>query len=303
MFRFGLIALLLVGMLRGADLPLLGLAHVGVRVADVEKARAFYHGVLGLEEAFRAKVPDPTLFFKVNDHQFIKVTPGLAPGELVPMTHIAMYTDRIQDLRQMMMAAGLSPSSIKKSPQDGNLAFTLQNLPGQKLAFLEFVQYLPDSQTARALGKFLNPQAMGDHLQHAGINATDMAAARNFYVNTLGFKETWSRTNGGRVALIHLRMPGPSGDYVELSNQTGVADLSRERAGQAAHFSFEVPEVQFTYKQSLDRIKPEDRREAPRFGFDERWQCNLFDPDGTRVEFMQPRDKSKLTPVAPVVLP
>jgi len=56
------------------------------------------------------------------------------------------------------------------------------------------------------------------------------------------------------------------------------------------------PEL-LAYQQTLDRGMTEDRK-PPWFGLDERWQFNLFDPDGTRVEFMQPRDPAKAgTPV------
>ena len=46
------------------------------------------------------------------------------------------------------------------------------------------------------------------------------------------------------------------------------------------------------YQRTLEWGMTEDRK-LPRFGLDERWQFNLFDPDGTRVEFMQPRDPAK----------
>ena len=96
-------------------------------------------------------------------------------------------------------------------------------------------------------------------------------------------------------------MPGPSGDYIEIVNRAG-AEVTRAIGGEAGHFSFEVPDAHATHEEGLRRA-PQARRQAPRFGMDERWQCNLFDQDGTRVEFMQPRDKSKTTPVPPAVVP
>ena len=35
--------------------------------------------------------------------------------------------------------------------------------------------------------------------------------------------------------------------------------------------------------------RPEGSSYLPRFGLDQRWQFNLFDPDGTRAECMQPK--------------
>jgi hypothetical protein len=48
----------------------------------------------------------------------------------------------------------------------------------------------------------------------------------------------------------------------------------------------------------LARGQTKDRK-VPRIGLDLRWQFNLFDPDGTRVELMQPRDKNAV--LRPVV--
>jgi lactoylglutathione lyase len=289
-----LLPLFLVGLVQSPsmaeDLPLLGLAHVGIRVSDLEKSRAFYRDLLGYEEAFDTKKPDGSVavaFFKVNDHQFIELFPGLPVDQVVPMTHVAMYTDDIQKLQKMLEDRGVKVGPINKGPRDGNLSCGIRELPGQNLKFLEFVQYLPDSLHSKAVGKFLGPKRISTHLEHVGIIATDYEAARKFYVEKLGFRETWSRKQeNGQPLLLHLRMPGPSGDYVELSNKP--KPIQRAVAGMAAHFSLTVPDIKVAYQLTLDRGATKDRKE-PRFGLDQRWQFNLFDPDGTRAECMQPK--------------
>ena len=289
-----LIAVLIAAVgLTAAELPLLGLAHVGIRVSDLEKARAFYGGVAGLDEAFATKKDDGSVFcayFKVNDHQFLEIFPGLPGDAVVPMTHIAFYTERLEDARSMILKLGIAATQIHKGPRDGNLSFSIRNLPGQNLTFLEFVQYMPGSLHTNDVGKHLSARRISSHLEHAGIVTTDVDAAYQFYVEKLGFRETWRRPNPdtGKVALIHLRIPGGSGDYIELSNLSAVTNLTRARAGTAAHCSLEVPEIKAAYQETLRRGETKDRKE-PRFGLDKRWQFNLFDPDGTRVEFMQPR--------------
>jgi lactoylglutathione lyase len=286
----------------GDDLPLLGLAHVGIRVSDLERARSFYSGVLGLENAFTTKKDDGTVFvayFKVNDRQYIEIFPGLRAEDTIPMTHIAMWTEDLEATRAIMLRRGLQPTEIHTGPRDHNRSFTLRQLPGQNLVFLEFVQYMPGSLHLQSKGKALGERRLSTHLEHAGIITTDLDAALHFYVDLLGFKETWRRVNGGskNVALIHLRMPGPSGDYVELSNLGATTNLTRTRAGGAAHCSLEVPDIKAAYQATIDRGETKDRKD-PRFGLDLRWQFNLFDPDGTRVELMQPRAKD--TPLPPV---
>ena len=297
MLRVAGCALVACGLAFPAELPLLGLAHAGVQVSNMGQARTFYHDVLGLEEAFAGAAG--ASYFKVNDDQFIEVTPGLETQTVVPLSHLAMRTAQLTKLYQMLRERGLKPSAIRKW-EDGTSRFSLQQLPGQ-LGFLEFVQYDKGSGPTRTKGKALGARRMGDHLQHAGFVTLDIAVARKFYVETLGFRETWSRTNAGKLVLVHLRMPGPSGDYIEIVNRAGT-ELTRAIGGEAGHFSFAVPDAHATHEEGLRRA-PQARRQDPRFGMDERWQCNLFDQDGTRVEFMQPRDKSKTTPVPPTVVP
>src|SRR5205809_6731739 len=65
------------------DVPLIGIASITFRVSDLDKARRYYQGVLGLPEAFT--ISDSagraaSVSFKVNDDQYIEVVPGLAPG-------------------------------------------------------------------------------------------------------------------------------------------------------------------------------------------------------------------------------
>jgi len=270
------------------DLPLLGLAHVAIQVSDLEKSRAFYHDVLGFEEAFDTKAPDGSVavaFYKVNDRQFIELSPGLSADDVVPMTHIALLTDNIEKLHSMLEKRGVKMGAITNRPQDGNLSCAIRELPGQNLKFLEFVQYLPDSPENKAMGKALGTNRISTHLEHAGIIASNYEAAWTFYVEKLGCRESWSRKqeNGGPL-LTHLNLPGTSGDFIELSNKPH--PLQRPAAGMAAHFSLTVADVKAAYQRALDRGA--GRVTKPRFGMDKRWQFNMFDPDGTRAECMQP---------------
>ena len=177
-------------------MPLLGLARVSIRVADLDKARAFYSGVAGFEDAFDARNVDGSVaaaYFKVNDHRFLEILPGLKEDEIRPMAGIAIRTGQFERLHGMFAALGLNPGKIR-SDADGSTGFTVTDLPGQDLGFLEFVQYGPKSLAERTKGQYLGVHRLSTHLEHAGIIATDFDAAYNFYVKTLGFHETWRRS-------------------------------------------------------------------------------------------------------------
>ena len=71
MHRILLLALSLAYPL-AAELPITGIAHVGFAVTGLEKARSYYTGVLGFEQAFEIKDAAGRVemaFFKVNDTQ------------------------------------------------------------------------------------------------------------------------------------------------------------------------------------------------------------------------------------------
>jgi catechol 2,3-dioxygenase-like lactoylglutathione lyase family enzyme len=280
-----------------AELPLLGLAHVGFRVADLEAARAFYHGVLGYDEAFDLKAPDGHIaiaYFKVNDNQFIEIFPGIPPDRTVMMTHVAFYTGDLERLHQLMEERGVSPGKINTG-KDGNRSFGVRPPPGQNLEFLEFVQYTPQGWHRQSQGKALDERRISTHLEHAGIIATDFAAARRFFVDQLGFQVAWDyKKDGARTTLLHLRLPGASGDYVEIGNP--VKPPAGRWIGVEAHIALTVPDIQAAYKAVVDRAytgRPDAPLKSPLFGADERWQLNLFDPNGSRVEFMSPKTNGK----------
>src|ERR1022692_2093829 len=61
------------------DVPITRLGGVTVKVADMEKTRQYYTGLLGLEEAFDLKDSSGAVtsaFFKINDDQYLEFSPG-----------------------------------------------------------------------------------------------------------------------------------------------------------------------------------------------------------------------------------
>ncbi len=75
--------------------------------------------------------------------------------------------------------------------------------------------------------------------------------------------------------------------YLEYMLVTGPVD--RQQLGSLHHIALMVPDMQ----QALERLHENAagtnyRIAAPRVGRNKRWQLNLFDPDGTRIELMEP---------------
>jgi lactoylglutathione lyase len=269
------------------DLPLLGLAHVGIAVSDIDKARLFYHDVLGLDMGFDLIKPDLTLFlqyYKVNDHQYLEVYPTLTPTSIVRETHVAFYTEDIEKLHQLMEARGLNPTPLKTSHWDGNQSFDLRPAPGQDIVFMEFVQYMPGSLHTNNFGKALAARRISTHMKGAGVLVKDPDVAESLY-KTMGFKEIWRGTSeGGQTKMIDMQLPGSSGDFVELVERSNPADA--EQAGRAGRVILEVSDIKAAHELAKNRDAKglTSPVKIPGKG----WSFDVFDPDGTMVTFVQP---------------
>ncbi len=289
------------------SLPLLGLAKVCLRVSDFDRAKAFYSSLAGFDIACDVTNADGSVaaaYFKINDEQFFEIIPGLQPGVLPPMAGLAIRTDQLEKLRRMLAGRGLNPGEIH-TDSDGDTGFDLTNLPGQMVGYLEFVEYGPDSLAQRTQGQFLSTRRLSTHMEHVGIYTTNFDDAYNFYVKTLGFHENYRRvtTDQSTVVLDHIQMPGPSGDFVELMNHSGATrPLTKRGAGSAAHFAFTVPNEKAVVATAHARA-PDMFLVHPGYGLDNRWNFNLYDPDWTRMEFMQVVDPAHPTPAVAITPP
>lgn len=271
----------------GQDLPITGLAHAGFLVSDLDKARQFYRGILGCEEAFSLKDDQRRLlltYFKINDEQFIEIFPGLAPNQDVRLTHVALRTSDIRKLHATLAARGLAPGKISTG-RDGNLNFSVKDPDGMRL---EFVEYRPGSLHWQARGKFLSARRISSHLQHAGVTVASLDAALAFYRDKLGFQETW---RGGPtdqdLRYVNMRMPGPGGDYIEFMLHS--KPPTRSQLGSMLHICLAVPDIQAAHQKALEHGLPPEDRFKPRVGLSKRWLMSTFDPDGSRTEFMEPK--------------
>jgi catechol 2,3-dioxygenase-like lactoylglutathione lyase family enzyme len=268
------------------ELPILGLNHAAFQVEDLKSADAFYHGVLGLEAAFQEAKPDGSpglVFYKINDDQYLEVSGGLPAGQDRRMSHIAFQTNDLDKLRDMLEAKGLKPTAIRVG-KDGNRSVGVRDAEDNRL---EFTQYMPGSLHSNAIGKSLSSKRISAHMMHAGIYVTNVDAALKFYRDQLGFQETWrgGRTEG-ELRWINLKTPGTRGDYIEL--MIAAPGASRDELGSMQHVCLEVADIQAAQKTLAGRGAGGPKNQA-KIGRNGKWQLNLFDPVGSRVEVMEPR--------------
>src|SRR5579864_1285230 len=131
MFRSLALALACATASLAQPLPLEGIAHIGYRVHDLDKADAYYHGILGLPRAFRTT--SGAAFYKVSDDQYIEI--AARDSRALPF-HIALQSTNLEATRRLLRARGIAAPRPAKDT-GGNLAFTLTAPEGTRLDFVE----------------------------------------------------------------------------------------------------------------------------------------------------------------------
>jgi catechol 2,3-dioxygenase-like lactoylglutathione lyase family enzyme len=255
---------------------ILGISHVAFRVSDLKTARAFYQDFLGYPVS---PADETTLLVRINAHQHVELIAGLRSGE-DRLDHVALRTDDVAGLRQSLAAQGLDVPERAGRDVAGALGFTIRDPEGH---LLEFVQHPHEGWPSPAAAG-----GISGRLRHAGIIVGDLAAAALFYQKRFTFSETWRGSRSG-TELSWTNMKVYDGDdYLEfMLYGTRPAPDAR---GSAHHICLEVDDVEAARARLAARpyMATYTRPLESRVGTNRRRQLNLYDPDGTRVELMEP---------------
>ncbi len=268
-----------------------GISHVGYFVSDLSKSLEFWHGLLGFDEYFSIPKAGTNqvrmAFIKINDRQHIELftDPPTAPPNW--MSHLCFTVDNVEQMRAYLRSKGyhVGPGNGSKT-KAGDYAFEIKDPDG---TLIEFVQSLPTGVEAENKGKLMPPTRIADGIYHVGFLVGNTAKSLDFYENVLGFKETWRGSRDGKqLSWINLQVPDGS-DYIELM----LYDKLPRTYGTQNHVSLEVHDLQAAihtlesrpaYQWYLTYQKPLELH----VGINRKRQVNLYDPDGTRVELMEP---------------
>jgi lactoylglutathione lyase len=266
---------------------IIGISHIALFAHDYEKSRSFYGDFLGFEEPYGLKNPDGTpimTFFKVNDHQYIELYPELTPNS-DRLSHISLETDDIEGLRLYLKSKGVAVPDKAHTARIGNVSFDVIDPAGHKV---EMVQYMPGGKTVANYGKYMSDARVSKHMTHVGLIVTQLDPEYKFYTEILGFKETWRGSSTGKVlSWVNLKVPDGD-DYVEFMLSKDQPDATRR--GAAHHLCLQVPDVAANVAalKAKPYFKNYDRPIDEHLGVNRKRQANLFDPDGTRTELMEP---------------
>jgi len=272
--------------------PIVGVAHIGLKTDDMAAARKFYAGVLGFQEPFSLDKPASEggglllTYFKVNDHQYIEMFPELTGPKMDRLSHISFETTDAEQLRAYLASKGVKVPDKLEPMQDGNRGFDVTDPDGHDV---EFVQFMPGSLHSKNFGKFLPDTRISQRIIHVGVVVKDQAAADHFYKDILGFKDIW---HGGmkdnRVDWVDMRVPDGT-DWLEY--MLNVHNPDPHTLGVMHHFALGTADVKAASAIAIQNGYK--ATEKPSVGRDGKWQFNLYDPNFTRVELMEPKPVEK----------
>jgi catechol 2,3-dioxygenase-like lactoylglutathione lyase family enzyme len=289
--------------------PITGVAFVMLRTSNYQAAEQFYGQILGLAKFSYRVVLDPAppsahqqaiVFppemlpealsphvgsdtghtrFYVNEHQHVEIVPGLAGPTQDRLVAIAFETADAEKLQQYLKARNVA---ILGRTDLTNPGFIVKDPDGHLVAF---VQYQPDAMyNVHPPGQDQQANRISQRIIHVGVTVGNRARANRFYRDILGFHETW---HGGmtddKTDWVDMRVPEGT-DWLEY--MLNVNNPSPRTLGVMHHLALGVPSVDAGYQAVVARgLKPE----KPQIGRDGKWQLNLYDPDYTRVELMEPK--------------
>jgi catechol 2,3-dioxygenase-like lactoylglutathione lyase family enzyme len=260
--------------------PITGIANVSVYASSPGQSRQFYAKLLGFPETSVERNPAAQRY-KVNQLQFIQVDP-LPNGVADYLESVAFATPDVEALRRYLLSKNVViPDKVRKHA-DGTRTLWVNDPEGH---CIEFVQAGTTSQPSFGATHAQVAQISQDIL-HAGFIVHDRAAEDHFFRDILGFHQAWQ---GGRkdgiFDWVNMQVPD-GGAWIEYMMHGPDPATARE-SGVLNHFSLGVSNIQQAADYLTQRGWHSSSREKAQIGLDGKWQLNLYDPDGTRVEVME----------------
>ena len=125
-------------------------------------------------------------------------------------------------------------------------------------------------------------------MTHVGVTIGALAPAMKFYEDNFGLAEFWRGSSSGTVlSWVNMRVPDGQ-DYLEFMLYG--APLTVKDLGGKNHICLVVPDIEKAVAMLKARPAATNYR-LPieiKVGVNGKRQANFFDPDGTRVELMEP---------------
>ena len=261
-----------------------GIAFFRDYTSSPAAAETFYGPTMGFPET---KAPDGTMVFAVNRSQWVEVLATAPPQPNLRMAAVGFTTRDAHGMEKYLNAHGV-PTAVPmhdnefgvKDPE-GNLVFFVESpyptATGDK-ALAGIPRMIAASQPL--------PSATSHRMIHVGFIVEDRAKEDTFWRAVLGFRPYWhgSAKDGAPDDYVSLQVPDGT-DWLEYMLNQRNPDL--HQAGVMNHFSLGTDHMQTVLAQLQANHCDGKACTSIQAGRDGKIQLNLYDPDQTRVEYME----------------
>jgi catechol 2,3-dioxygenase-like lactoylglutathione lyase family enzyme len=261
-----------------------GISHMAVYTSDPVAAEHFYADELGA-----TKEPDPEnsqgTVYRMSEQQFIEVLPLPKEHTISRMDHVAFATTDAAALHGYLAAHHYRDIDAVQTGPDGSKWFFTRDPEDNRVEFYQAAEH-----PFHAAAALVSPRII-----HVGYLVKDRAKEDTFYRDLLGFRPYWyGAMHPGKVDWVSQQVPDGH-DWLEYmmtgpgSDTPDANKVDARQLGVLNHFSLGVPNMEkaVTALYVSDAIRFSPRHDGPQMGKDGKWQANLYDPDGTRVELME----------------
>jgi len=259
---------------------ILGIAQVEFYSADKNAAGAFFSAVLDSNCLTKApcswndvaQVKGEFNFHQPIGGQNLRLVTSPEPTPSNLLREVAFSTDNIKALEKYLQVKKVAITRA------GDHYLGITDPEGHEIGFFQSPRVDTPSP----------PNNL--RIIHAGFVVHDRAATDHFYRDILGFRPYW---HGGmkddKDDWVAMQVPDGT-DWVEYMLNIPL-DADKKLLGVMNHIALGVPDIRVAEQQLIKNgWKP---GEKPQMGRDGKWQLNLYDPDDTRVEFMEFTPKEK----------
>jgi catechol 2,3-dioxygenase-like lactoylglutathione lyase family enzyme len=259
-----------------------GISHMCVFAHDLAASDNFYSHILGATKGADPQDPAGTRYY-FSPTQFVEVLPLPAEHTISRMGCVAFSTTDASALRLYLQGHGVETTSELRTGDDGSRWFNTKDPEGNEVQFLQAGRRPELARTA---------QPISNHIIHVGYLVHSREAEDHFYREILGFRPYWyGAMKPDHVDWISQQVPNGH-DWLEYmmvgdGSDTPESRVEQGQLGVMNHFSLGVQNMEAAVTTLIreDRLSP--KHDGPQMGKDGKWQANLYDPDGTRVELME----------------
>ncbi len=256
-----------------------GISHVTFYADNLEKSQQFYGALIGWQQ-LPAGTPASGVRFYANPSQYIQLLSPPSQGLEDRLVSVGLATTNAESMRRFLAAHSLAVPPFVTLEKDGSATFRVKDPEGHTI---EFTQQGPHGAGVPRPSS----APVSNQIVHAGFVVHDRAAMDHFYKDVLGFHLYWQGgSSAGRTDWVMMQVPNGT-DWVEYMLNLPQTP-SRSQLGSANHLSPDVVSVAALQENLKQRgWIPTAKDRPPVLGVDGKWQLDLLDPDGTRVEFME----------------